>query len=158
MMPRSLAAFFLVFFLCILIGALVGVRELREDRVTARLAEKYLGVRDIGNYRELSSVLPEKLAVFVYSADRKLAIFGALAGLGTVLAWLAIRLLARMSREEAKGAIPVESRSSLREVVADAVQRSPGILVKIAATLAGTTIVIGLCVYWLGITWFAIPK
>ena len=157
MIPRSLAAFFLVFFLCILLGALLGVRELREDRVTARLAEKYLGVQDVGNYRELSSVLPEKLAVFVYSADRKLAIFGALAGLGTVLAWLVIRLLMRMSRE-AKGAVPVETRSSLSEVVTGAVQRSPGILVKIAATLAGTTILIGLCVYWLGMTWFAIPK
>src|SRR5215475_5908899 len=157
MMPRSLAAFFLVFFLCILLGALLGVRELREDRVTARLAEKYLGVQDVGNYRELSSVLPEKLAVFVYSADRKLAIFGALAGLGTVLAWLVIRLLMRMSRE-AKGPVPVETRSSLSEVVTGAVQRSPGILVKIAATLAATTILIGLCVYWLGITWFAIPK
>ena len=158
MMPRTMAPFFLCFFLCILLGALVGVRELKEDRVTARLAEKYLGVKDVGNYRELSSVLPEKLAVFVYSADRKLAIFGALAGLGTVLAWLAIRMLARMSGEQAKGAVPVESRSSLREVVAGAVQRSPGILVKIAATLAGTTILIGFCVYWLGITWFAIAR
>lgn len=158
MIPRTVAPFFLVFFLCILLGAFLGVRELKEDRTTARLAEKYLGLKDVGNFRELHSVLPEKLAVFVYTADRKLAIFGALGGLGIVLAWLTIRLLVRMSREKAQGVVLVKSRLSLGEVVAGAVQRSPGIFVKIAATLAGTTILVGLCVYWLGITWFTIAR
>jgi hypothetical protein len=113
MIARNFVPFLLVGFFCLLLGAILGVRQLADDRTIALLAEKYLNLKDIGNFKELSSVLPEKLALFVYVFDRKLAFFGALAGLGILLAGLTIRLAAQTSRAGAEGVGP-DSNSSLK--------------------------------------------